>query len=1235
MSRRERPLESGDGSLGRFAEGLRQLRRDAGSPTYRELGQRARYSAGTLSDAAGGRKLPSLAVTLAYVRACGGDVAAWERAWHEVNAEIEAAAPPPVDDSESPYVGLAPFQPADAERFFGRDVLVEDLLLRLKTHRFVTVFGPSGVGKSSLLRAGVVPRIDAPVVLFTPGTHPMEVYRAQDVAADAVLVVDQFEEVFTLCASAEERVEFIDSLLETDNRVMVGIRADFYSHCATHPGLARALSEAQMLVGPMGAGELRAAITQPAVRAGYVVEGALVAELVAESAGQPGLLPMVSHVLRETWHRRRGNTLTRAGYQAAGGIQGALAKTAEDLYASFTDSQKTVARQLFLRLTALGEGTEDTKRRITRAEFDGADEELNVVLTALATARLITMDTVSVEMSHESLIRAWPRLRGWLTEDRDGLRIHRQLIEAALAWESLGRDPGALYRGTRLQLAYDWPGSAELVGREREFLDASYQAFLAEREAARRRARRLRQLSTVLAVLLVVAVVATFVAFQAQGTATEQRNTAISQKIASQSEAMRAVNPALAAQLALAAYRLVPTTEARSSLLSTFAAPYATQLAGHADSVNDAVWSPDGRMAATASDDDTVALWDVTDPHRPRKVQVIQIGSRQVYSVAFRHDGKTLATSGEDGVKLWDISDLNRPRQLSALPGEGPEGETRWVYSVTFNAGGDLLAATGEDHKTRLYDVSNLDRPVLLSTVEGNTDRNYHVAFQPGDHYLVTAGGDGTVRFWNIDDRRAPRTGAVLTQHVGRVTWVEFSPDGHTLATTGYDRTVRLWDVTNSDEPRQKAVLDEHTARVKSVAFSPDGRTLASSGDDRTVRLWDLTDPNDPHIATVLTGHAEMVWTVRFSPDGRRLLTTSWDRTARIWDLAGPGDAAPANVLAGHENAVYGIAFSPAKRTVVTSGDDGRVKVWDVTDPVSPRYVTTIADSKGGVRTVEFSPNGGMLATGGADGTIRLYDMTDQAHPQLIASLAGHTDLVYGVAFNADATRLASVSQDNSAVVWDISDPKNPRPTKVFERDQTPLYAVGFGPGGLLVIAGFDQTVQVWDVHDLAHPHVVAALTGHTDHINTLTFSPDGKTLATAGADATVRLWNMTDPYHPTLLGTVSDHAGPISTVSFSADGHTIATASDDHTARLWDVTDPAHITELATLSGHSNRVWTVAFGADGHTVATASDDHLVILHDMDVERVATRVCATAYPRITQAQWDQYLGGIPYNPPCP
>ncbi|MFK3983795.1 hypothetical protein ACI2K4_25875 [Micromonospora sp. NPDC050397] len=909
MPRAERPLDPGDTALLRFARDLRLLREKAGKPTYRELSGRAHYSEAALSQAAAGRKLPSLAVTLAYVSACGGSTEDWEERWREVAAQLPA--PEPGGDVEPPYAGLAPLQPRDAERFFGRDRLVDEVLSRLADQRFVVAFGASGAGKSSLLRAGVMPRLPDPVLLFTPGAHPIEECAIQlarlsgspvatpgpDVRAlhrliaaavpddgELVIVVDQFEEVFTLCRDGEQRRRFIDALLTaalTGNsrcRVVLGVRADFYPHCTAFPGLVEVLRDGQVTVGPMNPEELRLAITQPAVRAGYAVESALLTELVAQVNGRVGVLPMLSHVLLETWLRRRGNTLTLAGFQAAGGIAGALTQTAETVYARLSAGQRDTARNLLLRLTEPGEGTGDTKRRVERVELDD-DADTRTVLDRFAHARLVTLDRDSVEIAHEALIRSWPRLRGWLAEDREGLRVHRALTEATEVWQALDHDDGALYRGVRLVRASEWaardPGA--LATRERTFLEASRAAELAERRLTRQRGARLRQAVALLAVLLVLAAGTVTYAVSVERSAARQSDTALSKIVAGKAGSLRGRDPDLAAQLSLAAYRLAPTAEARASLMTMIPFPHRARLSGHGANVNAVTFRADGGAAVTTSHDRTARVWDVADPRRPEVATVLSGHTGTVNAAAFHPDGQLLATASWDGTaKLWDVADPRRPVELATL--RGHRGE---VNAVTFHPDGRTAVTVSSDRTAKVWDVADPRSPRELMTLTGHTGFVVGAAFGPDGTVLATASFDHTVALWNLAQPDRPR---IVSGHRARVTWVAFSADGTRLATASQDRTARVWDLASG---RELGVLAGHDGTVRSVAFSPDGRTVATASEDQTARVWDVADSGHYRQVALLTAHTEPVVSIAFRPDGRVLATASDDDTTILWKIPG------------------------------------------------------------------------------------------------------------------------------------------------------------------------------------------------------------------------------------------------------------------------------------------------------------------------------------------------------------
>lgn len=461
-------------------------------------------------------------------------------------------------------------------------------------------------------------------------------------------MVDQFEELFTLCQHEDDRLLFVRALhaLSAEQRagnaqsgstamVVLGVRADFYGRCLAYPELVETLRHGHGPVGPMSLAELREAVTRPAAATGLHIEHSLVEILLRDAgfaphaedsgagAARPGVLPLLSHALLSTWQHRADNVLTVAGYQLTGGIAGAVAATAERVYTSLPVDQQVVARRVLLRLVHFGEDTETSGRAERRRLVAGSatPETTAAVLDVFAQARLLTLDADHVQLAHEVLLRAWPRLRDWLVRDRDSPRIHSQLSEAARTWENLDREPGALYRGTRLALAHEWSAATadSLSAQEQEFIDASTAAEEAERTAVRRRTRRLRQLVALLTAAFLVAAASTVLAVRAQRTSDQQRDIAVSQQVAAETTALRATSPALAAQLALAAYRIAPTAQTRSSLLSTFATPYATLLTGRID-VNAfaaVALGAHGHTMATASNDGTVRLWDVVLISRP------------------------------------------------------------------------------------------------------------------------------------------------------------------------------------------------------------------------------------------------------------------------------------------------------------------------------------------------------------------------------------------------------------------------------------------------------------------------------------------------------------------------------------------------------------------------------------------------------------------------------------------
>ncbi|MGW0538482.1 nSTAND1 domain-containing NTPase [Streptomyces sp. NPDC003032] len=1222
MGRREKPIDPGAGPVQRFAFELRKLRQEAGSPTYREMAQGATYSIAALARAAAGESVPSLPLTLAYVKACGGNLQEWERRWHAVRDE-EAAQPRAmaVEAADPPYRGLARFEPGDHAWFFGRSRLTDNLAALAHACRCVTVLGPSGSGKSSLLRAGLIPRLQniqgpalrpAAIRIFTPGPQPVhdhqKLFTPAEGPGDTWLVVDQFEETFTLCNDPGQQREFVSLVLSAREpgsrlRVVLGVRADFYARCLEYEGLAKVLGEASLPVGPMTPDELRDVIVKPAAAEGLIVERALTARLIKETRDAPGGLPLLSHTLLETWRRRCGRTLTLDGYEAAGGIHGAISQTAEDLYTRLTPPQAETARRILLRLITPGEGAPDTRRPIERAELAtthraAPDSDPVAVLQRLARARLVTLDDANAELAHEALITAWPRLRRWIEEDRDTLRTLRRLTEAARAWSDLDQDPGALYRGTRLATAEEAfatsDASKDLTTLERDFLTASTTAHDHERRAAARITRRMRRFTGTLAVLLVLALTAGLIAWNQYRTSEQQRHKAVTAQQAAQSRelAARAVQlsgqrPEAAMILALKAYRKAPTTEARGSLLSAYAHFYANQFTGHSKLVASTAFSADGRILATASMDRSVKLWDARSH---RLVATLTGHTDFVNTVAFSPDGHTLASAGNDrSVKLWDA---RSHRLLATLT-----GHTNTVEGLTFSPDGQMLASAGSDRTVRLWDVrTHRERAVLT----GHTEGVLRLAFSPDGRTLASAGMGRTTRLWDVSSHK---TLAVLAGRAGAVNAVAFSPDGRTLATAGNDRSVKLWDVRSR---RLLAALTGHTHDVQEVAFSPDGRMLASGSIDGTVRLW---RPRARKALATLNVKGP-VYGVAFSPDSRTLASTGNDSTVRLWD---PASRRPLATLTGRTGTIASQAPFADRRAFLTVDYDNLMARWST---AMPRTRAAPVRPPEPVTASVTGRDGHVLATADRDDVIRVYNL---ATGQRTATLPAATTTVRELAITPDGSTLAVAGDDNTLRVWDVA----ARRTTAVLRAAGTVTGLALRPDGrALASVSTDGTTRLWPTRS-GHPGTL--LPGPKDATRILAFSPDGRTLAVGNTDNSVRLWDVATRR---AAATLTANSGLVRAVAFSPDGSTLATTTfNDGSLRLWSTrTARLRAALTSTMVGT-----TVRFSPHGDALATFGPRDAAQVWSTNAEYVATRICRIS----TEHHWARLLPDQPVKDLCP
>jgi WD40 repeat protein len=1035
-----------------------------------------------------------------------------------------------------------------------------------------------------------------------------------------VLVVDQFEQLFTQCPDERHREGFITALHAAASTrhgpgqapaalIVVCVRADFESRCADYPELAEAVQD-RVLVTSMTERQLRMAIAEPAKKAGSQVDDDLAEALLGEMrARQPGItgagmLPLLSHALDQAWRSRAGEALTLADYEQAGGIEGAVADSAQRAYDTLTPARQTAARHVFTRLVATSSDGLDTASRATKAELtEGKNaaeaQDVEAVLEAFTAERLLTPTAGTVEITHEVLLTAWPLLREvWLADTHADRIVRTRLRHTVTEWERHNRDPSYLYTGSLLdaathtatRISADPTRHPSLSQTERDFLHASDRAH-------RRRMYQRRAILAFLIVMVIGLASTTLLAIRASQQATRQRDIAISSQLISQSQLLADTNPVLSRLLSIAAWHIHPSSAARYAMLDAAANPAIAVLSQYDDYPFSVAFSPNGKVLASGSFSGTIRLWNVATHEQ---IGRFLMSRESVESVTFSPDSKTLAGASDDGtVRLWNVATrhpIGHPLGTGFIDS---------LYSVAFSPNGKTLATGGVNGNVRLWDVA-AQRQIGAPLTE-HTGQVYSVAFSPGGKILASGSQHG-VQLWDVASGKP--IGNLLTPRPGFR--VAFSPNGKILAVAGA-QNVRLWDVTTHQQ------IGAPINHVSSVAFSPDGKTLVTGSDSGTVQLWNVA--SHQQIGAPLVGHDQAVVSVAFSPDGDTVASGGADGTVRLWDVTTQQQiGAP---LTGHTNLVSSVAFSPNSNILASGSWDDTVRLWHVT--TQQQMGAPLTSHNGGVFAVAFSPDGKILATGRQDGTAQLWDV---ATGRLTGrSLTGHTGGVHSVAFSPDGKILATASSDHAVRMWDVA---TGRPIgRPVIPDDSAVNSVAFSPDGKTFITGSnDGSVRLWDV---ATRHAIGPpLISSRSAINSVAFSPDGKTFVTGSNDGTVRLWDVATGRPIRLILTPSQ----LLSVALSPDGSTIATGSADHTVRLWDLATGQQIG--APLIGHTNWVFSVAFSPDGKMLASGGWDGTVRTWNIAyLVNVTQHLCASAGRALTPAEWAQYVQGPAYQKVCP
>jgi WD40 repeat protein/DNA-binding SARP family transcriptional activator/energy-coupling factor transporter ATP-binding protein EcfA2 len=1155
--------------------------------------------------------------------------------------------------ARNPYKGLRPFLESDAGDFFGRELVTEQLVAALSDAeaRFLAVVGPSGCGKSSLVRAGLIPAVRGGairgsdrwfVVEMVPGSRPFEELEdalvriavapppslLDDLERDGIdaavrrvlpsddsellLVVDQFEELFTLVRDESTRSAFLAGLAacamdpRSRTRVVVTLRADFYDRPLQYTEFADLLATRTVVITPPSTDELERAVSGPAEGVGVRLEPQIVAQVLTDVSDQPGALPLLQYALTELFDQRTDSVLTVDAYHRIGGVSGAIARRAESLFEGQGPEGKEAARQLFLRLITVGEeGAEDTRRRVLLTELTSLEldaEAMDAVVDAYGARRLLSFDhdpitrRPTVEVAHEALLREWTRLRGWIDGAREDVRMHRRLDTAADEWVRSGEEQSFLLRGGRLAQFEAWAETTDvaLTALERRYLDSATAQREAESEVERARAAReatlerrsLTRLRAMIAILTVAALVASALSFVALG----QR-----------SRAQRATRVATARELAAAADANLDADAQRSVLLALQAVAETRQdgtvLPEAAQALHAAIaadreiltlrdpstanvdWSPDGRLIVTGGtagglSQHTVVIWNAVTG---AKLHTLRGHTSDISFVAFSPDSTQVVSAAEDGKAIvWDARTGDRlhtfmyPHEIMLAASFSPDG--RRLGIATQGIARVVNIATGS--AVRTWPAGFCGPPV----------------FSPDGTRV--AEGDGTVDEWDV------RTGQqILSKGVsGDSCAVVYSPDGTRLVSAGSESDVTILDARTGR--REGGFVGQNP--IFGLDWSHDGSMIATGSPDGTAIVWDARTGQKEF---VLRGHAGGVALVAFSPDGTRLLTGGADGTARVWDItpAGPAEAFGATL----SEDLGGVAYTPDGSTILTNGDLGSGWLWNASTGQR-------VHGYGNMYEGALGPDGSTIA-GKGDGLFIVRTTTGEVIRKLSVPNQGFDS---GLAFSANGSSVASGIPPAMVEVWDARSggilallgkpPRGPQ-------DMTEDVALS-RDGGVVASITSRAVLSAWEVPSGKRLFQVNAHSG----IGTgVAFSPDGTMVATSGEDGAA-VWSIPSGRRLAMLSAT----GKMTAVAFSADGSLVATGGDDGTARIWDIASGRLLT---TLTGHVGTVTGVAFSPDGTRLATSGADRTFRVYVLPIDQLVRIALSRLTRGLTSAECLQYL----------
>ena len=1083
-----------------------------------------------------------------------------------------------------PYRGLFHFGPDNAEYFFGRELFVEELFVATQSRNFIPVLGASGSGKSSVVLAGLLPKLQQSghwlFTHFRPRSNPFhslalalvrlytenldatdQIIQARKLAkslregdlplADVfaqinqnypthriLLIADQFEELYTLCPNREIRHSFLDTLLtcfqssepqsQFNNVLVTTMRVDFLGNALSYRPFADLLQNADIKLGPMNHDELSQVILKPAERLGVIFETGLVERILDDLEDEPGNLPLLQFALTQLWKQRMGQRLTHAAYEKIGEVQGALARHADRNYQNLSTTEQEQVRRIFIQLVRPGEGTEDTRRLATKAELDESSWGL---VKKLADARLVvtsrnSADRETVEVVHEALIHHWGELRKWMHTDRNFRAWQERLRNSLYQWQQLQQDEGALLRGVALADAEEkLKQRPEDLGEDEEnFIEAS--VVLRDREKKQRLFERRLAFSMLAGGLMLTLGLFSFAWFewqQSEKTLVKQSDALAnySLELFHQGKHLDALIEALRAGISLR-NRKSNIAKQIAALQVVYEVEERNRLESNGARMESAAFSPDGNTIATVADR-SLKLWSL----QGQLIKTFEGHNAAIDNVTFSPDGKTIASASKDKtIKLWNL----QGQVIRTF-----KGHNGAVESIAFSPDGRNIASASEDKTVRIWDFQGKEIKIL----KGHSATVKSVVFSPDGKTIASASEDKTVKLWNLQGQVIK----VLKLDDDRVGNVAFSPNGKTIVSTS-NRSVKLWNL----QGQEIKTIRGHGAPITNVAFSPAiaksptgfSYTIASVGGNK-VKLWSLKAQRIENISSknyANKGHNSRIKKVVFSPNGNIIASGSEDKNIKLWNLKGQ----VIKTLEGHQATVESVAFSPDGNTLASASADKTLKLWNL----QGQLIKTLEGHKAPVKSVVFSPDGNSIASASVDKTVKLWNLQGE----LIQTFKGHRAPVESVAFSADGSTIISGGEDKTVKLWDIQSQKikasleHGYRVKSVALNHNNLNSSNIVSPDMIASAGGDE-VRLWNLQGKQ----VLSFRNHGAPVESVIFHPDGNTIAFAGGNK-VELWNSLGEQ----IISFRKHKSPIQSIAFSPNGKTIVSASADGTIKLWSL---------------------------------------------------------------------------------